>query len=141
MCSIIELCMFYLLGMQRLAENQGLTADIAAPVWTISSSDAGLANHINSKVIALPHGNDYYGLEHLYAKHRDSFHYLAGVNTKDDISNYIRTTMVTTPVYQVKPSPPKKVRAIYQVKAKAHLHVVVRSKDRAIITSFMCKKP
>ena len=143
MCNIIFIeltCVFYHLGMQRLEENEGLNAEIAGPLWTISSRDAGLADHIKSKVISLYNGDANSGLEHIYQKHRDSFHFLAGVNTKKDISQYIHDTMVRYPVTRVKPSGTTKVQAVYKVKAKAYLYVVVRSKDGYIVTSYMNKK-
>ena len=126
--------------MQRLAaENEGLDAEVAAALWTISSRDAGLAEHIKSKVISLYNGDANSGLEHIYQKHRNSFHFLAGVNTKKDISQYIHDTMVRYPVTRVKPEATK-VLAVYKVKAKAYLYVVVRSKNGYIVTSYMKNK-
>ena len=119
--------------------------------WALTSDEAGLTNAINDKsglnaqlrsshIIFLEQGNSNAGLKHIYWRHADDFKKKDDLDSEEEVSNYIESTMKKYAPFKVTSGKRGGLDVVYKIKDDNYLHVTIGS-NGFIVTAFPSSKP
>ena len=119
--------------------------------WALTSDEAELTNAINDKsgsnaqlrnshIIFLEQGNSNAGLKHIYLRHADDFKKKDYLDSEEEVSNYIESTMKEYAPFEVTSGKRGGLDVVYKIKDDNYLHVTIGS-NGFIVTAFPSSKP
>ena len=138
--------------LAEILDKYSVKYDRASVKWGITSDDSQLTDAINeaipdstlskTHIIFLEEGNSRAGLEHIYQRHHNDFKAKAGVDTKQEISDYIANVMYQGRYIQHTVTPISRggIKIVYTIGNNTYLRVIIGS-NGFVVTAYMTSKP
>ena len=148
-----------LLILQDFAESQQLSEEIEKDLkkhvshdlgqikWAIYGTEIGIEDHDidfeidhdtplhKTHIIFLEKGNIFHGLRQIYDEHRDEFERIEGIVDEENVSQFIKHTMETKDLTELRPSVKGEIEVLYETKT-GHFLRVIAATNGSIITAY-----
>lgn len=114
----------------------GITSDTAGISTNAINNNAGKNAQLrNTHIVFLEEGNSNAGLQHIYQGHQNDFKNKYGVDSKEEISDFIKNTMTNYDPVKVTSGRRGGIDVVYEVSSGDYLHVTIGS-NGFIVTAF-----